>query len=185
MALAAAGLILFFVPLLCLIPYYFVEKGFSPTDALKPPADLFSYVAALGYIAIIWPSTISDVRAAWIDRKPKPLLQGVGLVVLTPVFGWAVLQAFFSGPLSYLLHNVHSSEASVRTVAVVRADDFGHSRCRNRAILEDGAMFWRTIVCGLSAEALEQLRRGGQMRIEGRFSRYGMQVQRYTVVGAA
>ena len=185
LAFAAVSIFFFFVPSLCIIPYIHLEAGFTPTDALKSTADVVSYIAALGYIAIMWPSIISDVRSNWKDRKLKQSLQGFGLLVFAPLFGWVILQGFFSGPLSYYLHKQSTSDLSTRQVAVIRADDLGGNHCRNRAIIEEKAIFWDIVVCGISSEAVERLRRGGQLSIEGTFSVYGMQVQRYIIVDGA
>jgi hypothetical protein len=185
LAFAAVSIFFFFVPSLCIIPYIHLEAGFTPTDALKSTADLVSYIAALGYIAIMWPSIISDVRSNWKNRKLKQSLQGFGLLVFAPIFGWGILQGFFSGPLSYYLHKQNTSDLSTRQVAVIRADDLGGKHCRNRAIIQEKAIFWDIVVCGISSEAVERLRRGGQLSIEGTFSVYGMQVQRYIIVDGA
>jgi hypothetical protein len=184
-ALAALSLLLFFLPLLCIIPYAFMASSFTPTSALKPVADLTSVAAAVGYIALIWPTLVGEIRASWAEGQLKPFLQASALIAFTPVFGWAVLQAFFSGPLSYGLHRLSTSEVSVQEVHVARADDFGGRKCRNRVIIEEGPLFWQRTVCGLSTDAIERLRRGDRLRIEGTYSRYGLQLSRYMVVGDA
>jgi hypothetical protein len=184
-ALAALSLLLFFLPLLCFVPFIFMASDFTPTSTLKPIADLVSLAGALGFIVLIWPSLMGEIRASWTEGKLKPLLQSSALFALTPLFGWAVLQAFFSGPVSYGLHRLNSSEVSVREFPAARADDFGGRKCRNRVILEDGPLFWQQVVCGLSSDAIDKLRRGGRLRIEGTFSQYGLQLSRYQIVGDA
>jgi hypothetical protein len=184
-ALAALSALLFFLPLLCVIPYIFLATDFTPTKDLKPLADLISGAGAIGFIVLIWPSLVGEIRASWIEGKLKPFLQASALFAFTPVFGWAVLQIFFSGPVSYGLHRLSASEVSVREFPVARADDFGGRRCRNRVILEEGPMFWQQVVCGLPAEAIDKLRRGGRLHIEGTFSKYGLQLSRYKIAGDA
>jgi hypothetical protein len=184
-ALAALSLLLFFLPLLCVIPFIFMASDFTPTSNLKPMADSVSVAGAVGFIVLIWPNLIGEIRASWVEGKLKPLLQGGVLFAFTPLFGWAVLQAFFSGPLSYGLHRLSTSEVSVRELPVARADDFGGRKCRNRVILEDGPLFWKQVVCGLPTDAIDKLRRGGRLRVEGTFSNYGLQLSRYQIVGDA
>jgi hypothetical protein len=184
-ALAVFSLLLVFVPMLCVIPYIFMAEDFTPTSNLKPMADFVSIAGAVGFIALIWPSQVDEIRASWTDGKVKALLYGIALFAFTPLFGWALLQAFFAGPLSYGLHRLSGPGVSIQEFPVARADDFGGRKCRNRVILEDGPLFWQRVVCGLPSDAVDKLRGGGRLRIEGTFSQYGLQRSRYQIVGDA
>ncbi|MBL0917971.1 MAG: hypothetical protein IBJ14_04655 [Hydrogenophaga sp.] len=185
LALAIGGLLLFFIPLLSVVLYVLLVSSFTQTAVLKPAADMASIAGALFWLALAWNSLVGDVRTGWIEGKWKLLLQSIGLFLFTPIFGWAVLQAFFAGPVSYVLHSVAGSESSTREVVVLRADDFGGRGCRNRIVLQNGALFWREELCGVSSDAVNQLRRGGRLRIQGTFSQYGIQLERYQVIDGA
>jgi hypothetical protein len=174
-----------FLAILCNVIFIFSAPAFIPSARLKPLADVSAVAVALLFAVFFSRDVVARVQG---DRSFKGKLRGAFLALFTPFFIWAMLQEFFAGPLSYLLHRFEASpsEYSTRELVVVRADDFGGRRCRNRALLEGSEnLIWKPTLCGIPRDAVVKLRHGGVVKVQGTFTSYGIEGHYYALVGGA
>jgi hypothetical protein len=181
---ALAALLLFFIPALALIPFWLLVDGFIPSVELRHTAGLFAAFTGIAFLALLWRTQIQEVKNHWASSRKRQSLQSVAFFAFVPLFGVAIGYGFVHGPVNYSLHYMSAPTEGNVNARVISADDFGGRRCRNRALLENNRLLWHRQVCGISDDAVERLRRGGYIQLEGTTSQYGMHVQRYAVVTA-
>lgn len=181
---ALAGLLLFFLPLLALIPFWLLVDGFIPSIKLRQAAGLFAVFSGAVFLALLWSTQVQETKEHWAASRKRQAIQSLALLAYAPLLGVAIGYSFVHGPLNYVLHNMSISGQKQVTEHVVGADDFGGKKCRNRALLENDRLLWQRQVCGISDDAVAKLRRGGYVQLEGSMSTYGIHVQRYAVVTA-
>lgn len=179
---ALAALLLFFLPMLALIPFWLFVEGFIPSIELRPAAELSAVFTGATFLALLWRPQIHEIKGNWAASHRRRAIEATALLVFTPFFGAAIGHGFVHGPLSYVLHNINASGLEKVMEHVIRADDFGGRSCRHRALLENDGLLWQRQLCGISAEAVTRLQRGGHVYLEGSVSRYGIHVKRYALV---
>lgn len=178
---ALAALLLFFIPVLSLIPFWVFVDGFVPSMNLRPEANIFGIFAGLAFSALLWRTQIQEIKEHWFESRRIKAFKVVALIPFVPLFGAAIGCGFVHGPVNYALHSMSSHTVEQVTVHITSADHGGR-RCRNKVLLEGDQLLWERKICGLSEDAVNQLHRGGYMQLQGTLSPYGMHVRRYAVV---
>jgi len=173
-----AGLF-FFLPAVCCIAYWIGVTGFVPMPRLRPAAGFVAPVVAAMYAIAIGPHFFRVSKHSWLSARYKDFIVNAAMIAFAPFAGWCLAQAFISGPLSYASHQLTAGAPVEIQLTVLRSTTTGGRSCRKNALLNDEHFFWRQAVCGISERTVDRLRAGGQLRVFGTASEYGIQVMRY------
>src|SRR5687768_6805837 len=57
---ALAGLVLFFLPVLALIPFWLLVDGFIPSIKLRQAAGLFAVFTGVAFLALLWSTQVQE-----------------------------------------------------------------------------------------------------------------------------
>lgn len=164
-------------PWLIAVAYLIFNTKFVPDTALKPWAN----AAAILFGAVSLLAT-PDLWRAYrnLTGKRDRLKAAVAMITLPLLTAFA--GAHLVAAAAYALHQLGPAE-SVRTVETVFAT--GNNRrtaCDESADLEGNSILLRRKVCDIRTGEFFALRRGDEIEILGLRSRWGIEVQRYTVL---
>lgn len=86
---------------------------------------------------------------------------------------------FVHRTLGFALHSYVAKPGNV--VEEVLLTERGRTPCKNVALLENSTWVLKRRVCNVFNEGLLSLRGGGQIRLSGTISRYGVHLERYAI----
>ncbi len=173
-----AGLF-FFLPAVLCITYWIGVSGFIPMPRLRPFASVVAPIVAATYAVAIGPHFYRLAKHSWLSARYKDFIVNAAMIAFAPFAGWCLAQAFISGPLSYASHQFKVGTPIEIQLTVLRSIKTGSRSCRKYALLNDDHFFWHQRVCGINEQTVDRLRDGGQLKILGTTSEYGIQIIGY------
>lgn len=179
----AVALIFLGVPMLASIPSIFIHAGYTgfiPSIELRAGAEIFALFSGVAYLSFFLFAPLEGTKRNWFTSARPLTARPIWMLIFMPIFGVFTGHAFVYGALSYVLH----SYASQPGMVVENVVGIGRERrpCTNTAQLENSSWLWKRRICNLSREAQSALHGGGQLQLTGTVSRFGVNVDQYSVI---
>ena len=172
----AVGLLGFFIPAVCLIPYWILVKNFIASDRLLGTSLIASSAMAILLSVAVWPQFVNEFRRTRAAGRMKSIF----VMAFTPGFVFIIFHAFVTQFSAFALHTLHET-GQVQVVRNVVGAEYGGKSCRRPAILEGDTFLLPQRVCGLATGDNRALERGGSIELTGTSSAFGFRVRQYRI----
>jgi MFS family permease len=166
--------------------YFLLPTTFIPSAELRG----FYYVSSAVIIAA---GLGLGIMIFWMERhlfaKVDSALKDKAIVLFMPIAAPLLLMVswmfFMSGPVSYTLHLLAEKETKTVIASVARGTSSGTAdfMCGGfwTAELQDHSFWWPRRVCNIDLKTMRALEKGGTIKLRGKVSRFGIDVDTYAM----